>query len=92
MPIKNRITEKLINEIILIHPVLFLGNRKRVTVNCLPNILSSLYPFVIRCLAPELKPSQGRAISISKFPSYLGAWKSRERLHVLVALQTLTLA
>lgn len=68
MPIKNRIIEKLINEVILIGPILFLGNRKHMTVNFLPNVLSSHYPFVIRCLVPELKAKSGESNHCQQVP------------------------
>lgn len=84
--------EKLINEVVLIGSVLFLGNRKYMIVKRLPNVLSPCYPFVIHCLAPELKAESWKAIGISEFPSCLREWKGRERLHVIVALQTLRLA
>jgi len=88
---KNSIIEKLIDGMILIVPVLFLGNRKLMKVQHLPNVLASCYPFVICCLAPGWKAESGESNRYQQVPEYLGVWKSRGRLHVLVALQTLSL-
>lgn len=64
---------------ILIGPILFLGNRKHMTVKCLPNVLSSCYPFVIRCLAPELKAKSGESNQYQQVPKLpLSVEKQRE--------------
>lgn len=52
----------------LIGPILFLGNRKHMTVKCLSNVLSSYYPLVIRCLAPELKAMSGESNQYQQVP------------------------
>lgn len=89
---KNRNIEKFINEMILIGPLLFLGNRKHMTVKCLPNILSSCYPFVIHCLAPVLRAKSGERNQYQQVPKLqFGVEKHRGRLHIVVAQQMLSI-